>query len=362
MTPEELIRKRKRDELLKRANAAQPTTPTDGEQLLSENTKETLKAAGHWAGVIGKRAAELTQKGALVAAEKAKEVKAAVEARTAKNAEGRQKEEDDVDVNARSVLSSTLDEAQVSQIHQSMIVPHPAKSPGLLIPDGTGVAVMPVISWPSPGNVVLEGMEAGDVVAELIHVQPSGQTEMVMEPSDSRDSPAPEQKSNEPDANNSEPRATSDTHAASAKNEPPSRWPWIVGGVVAVALVAGATYVLQGKNDQSPLRTPAPVAPFATPAVPDQLPEVKEAPVEVPLPAVLPEQTRPEPTVEKPQPVAAPVVTAPAPIATQSMPSRKRASAPLPKKAPAPAAAQKNDWQQKASNDLDAWAEKSGIK
>ena len=63
MTPEELIRKRKRDELLKRANAAQPTTPTDGEQLVSENTKETLKAAGHWAGVIGKRAAELTQKG-----------------------------------------------------------------------------------------------------------------------------------------------------------------------------------------------------------------------------------------------------------------------------------------------------------
>lgn len=362
MTPEERIRKRKRDELLKRANAAQPTTPTDGEQLVSENTKETLKAAGHWAGVIGKRAAELTQKGALVAAEKAKEVKAAVEARTAKNAEGRHKEEDDVDVNARSVLSSTLDEAQASQIHQSMIVPHPEKSPGLMFPDGTEVAVIPAISWPSPGNVVLERMEAGDVVAEHTHVQPGGQTEMVMEPSDSRDSPAPEQKSDEPDANNSEPRATSDTHAASAKNEPPSRWPWIVGGVVAVALVAGATYVLQEKNDQSPLSTPAPVEPVATPAVPEKLQEVMEAPVVAPAPAVLPEKVRTEPTVEKPQPVAAQVVTAPAPIATQSMPARKLASAPLPKRAPAPAGAQKNDWQQKASNDLDAWAEKSGIK
>lgn len=360
MTPEERIRKRKRDELLKRANAAQPTTPTDGEQLVSENTKEALKAAGHWAGVIGKRAAELTQKGALVAAEKAKEVKAAVEARTAKNAEGRHKEEDDVDVNARSVLSSALDEAQASQIHQSMIVPHPAKSPGLLIPDGTGVAVIPVIRRPSPGNVVLEGMEAGDVVAELTHVQPGGQTEM--EPSDSRGSPAPEQKGNEPDANNSKPRDTSDTHAASAKNEPRSRWPWIVGGVVAVALVAGAIIFLQGKDDQPPPSAPAPVAPVAAPVVPEQVPEVMEARVVAPAPAVLPEEARTEPTVEKPQPVAAPVVTAPAPIETRSMPSRKHASAPLPKKAPAPAAAQENDWQQKASNDLDAWAEKSGIK
>ena len=53
MTPEELIRKRKRDELLKRANAAQTTAPSVEEKLVSDNTKETLKAAGHWAGVIG---------------------------------------------------------------------------------------------------------------------------------------------------------------------------------------------------------------------------------------------------------------------------------------------------------------------
>ena len=141
-----------------------------------------------------------------------------------------------------------------------------------------------------------------------------------------------------------------------------SRWPWVVGGVVAVVLVAGALYALQEKNDQPPPSASAPVAPVAAPVVPELVPEVVEAPVVEPAPAVLPEQARPVPTIAKPEPVAAPAVTASAPKEAQPKPSPKRASPPLPKKAPAPAAEQKNDWQQKASDDLDAWAEKSGIK
>ncbi|KAG0754098.1 hypothetical protein G6F22_021165 [Rhizopus arrhizus] len=77
-----------------------------------------------------------------------------------------------------------------------------------------------------------------------------------------------------------------------------------------------------------------------------------------PLPS---KQAEPEPAIEKPEPVAAPDVTASATIASQPKPSPKRAIAPLPRKATAPAAEPRNDWQQKANADLDAWAKKSGI-
>lgn len=397
MTPEELIRKRKRDELLKRANAAQPTTPTDGEQLVSENTKETLKAAGHWAGMIGKRAAELTQKGALAAAEKAREVKATVDTKLAKAAEERVEaaEEDtsspktvqlaEVEVTtqllkserAGSVLVGGMSlnvvhvdgevwedkapfaETAAEDVVEGLSVQEPAVIAGEtdeveVIEATLGAAPieqLPVVEAPGLAPEVgalshqpADGVEEPQVTDDVLIGQSELALSAVEEPSHSPDPTAP------------------DGPQVSLQSRPRSSWPWVVGGVVAVALVAGATYVLLGKNDQSAPSAPAPVAPVATPAVTEQLPEVMEAPLVAPAPAVLQEQARPEPTVEKPQPVAAPVVTAPAPIATQSMPSRKRASAPLPKKAPAPAAAQKNDWQQKASNDLDAWAEKSGIK
>ena len=440
MTPEELIRKRKRDELLKRANAAQPTTPTDGEQLVSENTKEALKAAGHWAGVIGKRAAELTQKGVAAAAEKAKEAKAQLDAKRAKTAEERaqateansstltvQPAKVDVakkflktetagslvaDGMARDLISvdgegregkapfaemavEDLVEALSDQVPAAMVGEGEAPLANLLQRDvADNLSVQSESDSPSFEGVSSEVIE--EVLAQLVEAgiddergflspEPPGDTAREMARSvlegagyaktsgarvsdladDSKFASSLEDPLGEPVPPPDDAYSEEVTQPCIGTDDTTPRlkaWPWLVGGVVAVALVAGATYVLQGKNDQSPLSTPAPVAPVATPAVPEKLPEVMEAPVVAPAPAVLPEKVRTEPTVEKPQPVAAPVVTAPAPIATQSMPSRKRASAPLPKKAPAPAAAQKNDWQQKASNDLDAWAEKSGIK
>jgi len=83
--------------------------------------------------------------------------------------------------------------------------------------------------------------------------------------------------------------------------------------------------------------------------------------VVAPAPAVLPEQPEPEPAIEKPEPDATLHVKASAPIATQPKPAQKRATAPLPRMTSAPAADPRNDWQQKADADLDAWAKKSGI-
>jgi len=72
MTPDELLRERKRRELLARANDASNATPSADEALVSDNAKQSLKAAGHWAGVLGKRAVEATKQGATIAADKAK--------------------------------------------------------------------------------------------------------------------------------------------------------------------------------------------------------------------------------------------------------------------------------------------------
>ncbi len=397
MTPEELIRKRKRDELLKRANAAQTTAPSVEEKLVSDNTKETLKAAGHWAGVIGKRAAELTQKGAAVAAEKARDVKATVDARLAKAAEER-------------VEATKEDWSSTPTVHQAEVEVATkflnSEGPGYLVADGMAQDLVLVDGEVWEGKAPSAEMAAEEVVEALPVHEPAaiareavavevGEATLVAAPIEQQpvvEAPdlAPEvgALSDLPADAVEEPQVTNDVSigqselALGAVEEPShspdatapegpqvslqsrlrSRWPWVAGGVVAVALVAGALYALQEKDDQPPPSASAPVAPVATPVVPEQVPEVVEAPVVAPSPAVPPEQARPEPPIEKPEPVAAPVVKAPTPILTQPKPSPKRASAPLPKKATAPAAEQKNDWQQKASDDLDAWAEKSGIK
>ncbi len=396
MTPEELIRKRKRDELLKRANAAQTTAPSVEEKLVSDNTKETLKAAGHWAGVIGKRAAELTQKGAAAAAEKARDVKATVDSRLAKAAEER------VEATEEGRSSTTTVQAAEVEVATKFLKSERADS---LVTDGMAHDLVLVDGEVCEGNAPTDEMASEDVVEALSVQEPAeipgeagavdvgeavlveAQTEQLQivevpglapevgavsdQPADGVEEPqvtddvsigqselslgAVEEPSHSPDA------TAPEGPQVSLQSRLRSRWPWVVGGVVAVALAAGAIYFLQEKNDQPPI-APAPVAPVATPVVPEQVAEVVEAVVAAPAPAVLPEQARPEPTIEKPEPVATPVVSASAPIATQSMPSPKRSSPPLPKKSPAPAAEQKNDWQQKASDDLDAWAEKSGIK
>ena len=397
MTPEELIRKRKRDELLKRANAAQTTAPSVEEKLVSDNTKETLKAAGHWAGVIGKRAAELTQKGAAVAAEKARDVKATVDARLAKATEER------VEATKEDWSSTpTVQQAEVEVATKFLN----SEGPGYLVADGMAQDLVLVDGEVCEGKAPTDEMASEDVV-EALSVQESAaipgeagavevgeavlveaqteQLQVVEVPGLAPEVGAP---SDQPADGVEEPQVTDDVSigqsglAPGAVEEPGrspdapapegphtslqsrlrTRWPGVLGGVVAVSLVAGALHFLQEKNEQPPPSASAPVAPIATPVVPEQVSEVVEAPVVAPAPAVLPEQARPEPTVEKLEPVSAPVVKAPTPIATQSMPSPKRVSAPLPKKAPAPSAEQKNDWQQKASDDLDAWAEKSGIK
>lgn len=428
MTPEELIRKRKRDELLKRANAAQTTAPSVEEKLVSDNTKETLKAAGHWAGVIGKRAAELTQKGAAAAAEKARDVKATVDARLAKAAEERVEATEEgrsstptvqpVEVKVPFVEMAAEDLVDALSVHEPAAIAGEDEAPlahlsqqdvadalsvqsesdsllfeaaetlsnrgGAWSPSalldvanelGADDARVTKTSWGAAVNTNgLPPQEAQELIQSVKDAFYDGLASRATEADEveevDEDPTVPsvftetaETFSAVPEGSSQPPHAASvEQQVTPSQSNPRTRWPWVLGSVVAVALVAGALHFLQEKNEQPPPSASAPVAPVVAPVVPEQVSEVVEAPVVAPAPAVLPEQARPVPTIAKPEPVAAPAVTVSAPKEAQPKPSPKRASPPLPKKAPAPAAEQKNDWQQKASDDLDAWAEKSGIK
>ncbi|MDQ7272764.1 hypothetical protein O0J72_11605 [Stenotrophomonas sp. Sm3212] len=394
MTPEERIQQRKREELLKRANATPTASPTQEERLVSDGMKENLKAASHWAGVISRRTAELTQKGVAAAAEKAKEVKATVDAKRARSAEER--------VQATEAESGPTVQPTEAEVATKSLKGEDA---GSLVVDGMAQDLVLVDGEVGEGKAPFAEMAAEDLVDALSAREPAaiaveaeavGVSETNLEPGVTEQRPVVEAARFAPEADApsyqpadavKEPQVTDDVStgqgklAATAAEElgpspdaqapeaaqaslhstPRSRWPWVLVGVVAVALVVGAIYFLLGKNNQVPPSTPAPMAPVATPAAPEQLPEVVEVPVVAPAPAVLSEQAKPEATIEKPAPVAAPPVSTTAPIAPQPMPSPKRATAPLPRKPPAPAAEPRNDWQQKANADLDAWAKKSGI-
>lgn len=370
-------------------------SPLGDNKVVSDNTKEALKTAGHWAGMIGKRAAELTHKGVAAAAEKAKEAKAQLDAKRSKTAEERLKAteaksstltvqpakvdvvqnflktdtagslvadgmaQDHVRVNGDDIEDkASFEEMAAEDLVEALSVHEPAAIAGEADAVEVGEAVLfagqtepqPVVEAP---GLAQELNALSDLPAEAL-VEPQvtddvsiGQSELALG--------AVEEPSNSPDGTPPE------IPQASLQSMPRFRWPWVVGGVVAVALVAGAIYFLQEKNDQSPPSAPAPVAPVATPVVPQQPPEAVEAPVNAPFPALLSEQTGPGPTIEKPEPVVGPVVADSARKEAQPKPSTQRAPATMPKKVRAPVSEPKSDWQQKANADLDAWAKKSGI-
>ncbi|MBH1839225.1 hypothetical protein I5W21_06115 [Stenotrophomonas maltophilia] len=414
MTPEERIQQRKREELLKRAKATPTASPTQEERLVSDGMKENLKAASHWAGVISRRTAELTQKGVAAAAEKAKEAKAQLDAKRAREAQEHRAVEEKPQDAPLTVEQEMLVRQLTSDAAAPVLVGAGDKGmftvwelvdefgePGAQVADGldgannfvpdpgavtsltksqlgseqflfgeTGAGMTSNVLLAS-GGVVSDGMDGLRGAAKealgansTIHVPAAlaGEGAAPLADLSQQDVVDTLSVSAVPEGSSQPPHAASvEQQVTPSQLSSRSRLPWVVAGVVAVALAAGAIYFLLGKNNQVPPSTPAPASPVATPAVPEQLPEVVEAPVVAPAPAVLPEQAEPKPRMNKPEPVAAPAVTVTDPIATQPKPSPKRATAPLPRKAPAPAAEPRNDWQQKANADLDAWAKKSGI-
>ncbi|MEW2846873.1 hypothetical protein AB1A86_05710 [Stenotrophomonas maltophilia] len=159
MTPEEknqIMLQRKRKELLERARATPTASPTQEERLVSDGMKENLKAASHWAGVISRRTAELTQKGVAAAAEKAKEVKATVDAKRARSAEEK--------VQATEAKSSpTVQPTEADLATKSL----KGEDPGSLVVDGMAQELVRVDGEVGEGKAPFAEMATEDLVDAL---------------------------------------------------------------------------------------------------------------------------------------------------------------------------------------------------
>ena len=138
-------------------------SPLGDNKVVSDNTKEALKTAGHWAGVIGKRAAELTHKGVAAAAEKAKEAKAQLDAKRSKTAEERLK--------ATEAKSSTLT-VQPAKVD---VVPNFLKTDtaGSLVADGMAQDHVRVNGDDMEDKASFEEMAAEDLVEALSVHEPA---------------------------------------------------------------------------------------------------------------------------------------------------------------------------------------------
>lgn len=425
----ERAREQRKRELQTTRDDTLGVSPLGDNKVVSDNTKEALKTAGHWAGVIGKRAAELTQKGVVAAAEKAKEAKAQLDAKREKAAEERVQAAEaksstprvqPVEVKATFAEIGAEDMVDALSVHEPAAIAGEGEAPVVHLSQQDVADALSVQSesdsllfkaaetlanrggaWsPSALLNVVNELDVGDArvtkaswggAVNTDGLPPQEAQELIQSVRDDfidekrrvRERVREAYDVNGADEASTAPNVfTEPVETSSAEGEgfsqppeaapveqlitpsqpsPRSRWPWLVGGVVAVALVAGVIYFQQEKNDQPAPSAPAPVAPVAVPVVPEQVPEVVEAPVVAPAPAGLPALARPEPTIEKPEPVVAPVVTDSARKEAQPKPSPQRAPATMPKKVRAPVSEPKSDWQQKANADLDAWAKKSGI-
>lgn len=404
----ERAREQRKRELPKTHGDTQSGSPLGDDQLLSDNTKETLRAAGQWAGAIGKRAAELTQKGVVIAAEKARDVKATVDAKRAKDAEARSHVGAAVSLDTATVQSSIVEEAARSDCNEQELDQSIEESSVPVVEDGSGAQstvdqLLFVADGVRQGNAPYLGVAPEDVVeaqtdaaAETTEgaplAQPSEVKELLPEKeggaipddqSELAEAPAvtngvsmgsqdsersvsqkPESKAQTsavPEAKARMSGGSMTTTAAPTKHESRTRIPWMVGGVVAVALAAGAFYYMRGKDEQPQPSAPAPVAPKVSSSEPEPMAEVVDAPVVLPARQAAPVPAILVPEVDTPVPATQSKVGATALKQARATPSPSRATAPKPRKAPASTPDQKSDWQQKANADLDAWAKKAGI-
>lgn len=279
--------------------------------------KENLKAASHWAGVISKRTAELTQKGVAAGAEKAKEVKATVDAKRARSAEGRvqateaesgptvqpTEAEDLVGALSAREPAAIAVEAEAVDVSEANLEPRVREqSPVVEAPRFAPEADAPSYQ---PADAVNELQVTDDIS--------TGQGELA--------AIAAEELGPSPDAKASE------AARATLHSIPRSRWPLVVAGVVAVALVGDDLLLTWERRSGATEHTAA----RGTGSHSSRSRAVARgggSPVVAPAPAVLPEQAEPEPAIEKPEPDATLHVKASAPIATQPKPAQKRATAP----------------------------------
>ncbi|MFY2764345.1 hypothetical protein [Arenimonas sp. MALMAid1274] len=327
---------------------ASRTEPAPDDALLSEGTLEVLKDAGHLAARLGRWTWAKTKDGCTFALAKGGEVKATWRLR-------RLKHQTFVAVEAPKAIGPDDEEAHVlvfgrdNEISRGTIEKmlaalqdrDPDGQEGAHLSDGVGTLpaelspLIDVMIKPGVDFAPLEGLDGHSIAAALSGPHP--------------ETPAPE---------NDEPAS-----AAALLVE----WPgssaralrFIHVMFVFLALLSAALFFAWWKKHGAPeaepaaaavptseVSVPTPVEAIPAPVARPTVVEVAVEPVAAPTPVVEPAP------VQLPPPVRAPDARAAKPSAAPVRPAVAK-----PKPVPAPA----EEWQDKAAEDIDAWAEQMGI-
>ena len=390
MTPEELIKQREQRKLLAAAAQAKSTTQTDAEKIISDAAKENLKTAGRLAASLGKTLADKTKQAAAVAADKGREaqeslVRRAEEAKARRDAEAAEQ--------ARLEGERTRERAEQMPIAQpeARAVETVSAQPEPML---TTAAPLVVEAAPTPAEEP-EATSATDIDAVISTLgsdvqkgeQPAPPEQAPVEPkapevqeaasSNPTQPPVsafktmPTQATAKPQASQAKSGASSYAVSAVASNK--QGWQRLAGASVAVLLLGGT--LAWWATHRSPENALGPQADAATvvkapkrPPVPAALVPSAPPKAEAIQPVIAPREEKSRmaasvsevPKAAMPPKVevasAAPPVT-PAPVAKAdttpaSKPKPRSTSKPAPKTEP------KNDWQDQANSDIDAWAEK----
>ncbi|WP_139119801.1 hypothetical protein [Xanthomonas graminis] len=382
MTPEELIKQREQRKLLAAAAQAKSTSPTDAEKIVSDATKENFKSAGRLAANIGKAVADKTKQAAAMAAEKGREAqealaKRAEEAKVKKEAEAAEQTRLEPERARKAGEQGALAQLEVQTTEAVSVRPEKA----LLVSDPLSAEVVPTpeaslasdvdvaISTPAP-VVHIEEEDAppeqapSPLRASMVQeVAPSN----APQPLGTASKPMPSKAVAKSVTNPAKPAKTSPVVSAPASAKQGRQR--VVGAGVAVLVLAGALAWWFSARSTDPVsdlhvETTVEVVPPAqppvaiAPAVPAPPKTEDLSPVtalqEASVPAAVSKASRAA-IPSKAQPaVAAPAATPAAAAKLQA----SRVSKPKQSVTETPKAEQKNDWQDQANSDIDAWAEK----
>lgn len=379
---EQRMRERARQRLRESIKAQQETpagSPLGDDQVVSDAAKARLKQAGGIAEMAAKWTADKVVAATGTAWEKAKEAKAHLDAKREKDSE----EQPAIEATSRVIDTSV--ESPVERVEEAVtdpdlsLEPSVDASPGVLVAeevltDPAELKQAEEINVPSQEDGVAptddqaqlevagslsgsppEKVESEQTVA-LVEVVPVVGAAPVAQEADAPRFVTPARAMND---------AVEEcvTVASPAQSATTFQWrrPWIVGSVLVAALGVGAFLFLSGKEAQpEPTGSASTAEVAATPAAPERSAEVKPA-VPAPAPFEATVQSTPALQVEEPEKAPAPTQVAVAAVRSQTTPPTQRQKGSTPKKASVPEGANKNEWQQKANADLDAWAKKSGI-
>ena len=403
MSNDDLMRKARLAAMLEASGEAapppKPTAKKSDDALVSDNTKAALKTAGTLAGMAGKWGLGKAKQAAAVTAEKTKEAQEAAVAKF----EAAQHARAEAAVAKESAPAETSPDIELTA-HGSLVTDGMV-SEAVVLPDAESEAPLEGIATQDiaealpqtaesdvhdePGSLSIEPLgsdaqeEAQTVVEEADYTTTfaaplsasTGDPELVLPIEDPLGEPAPL-----PDDPYSEELSQPTTGTDDEPGLPRKIWPWAAGGVVCLGLVAFFAF---GPSDTVPkpaatptpsvAMPPAPVEvepPMDVPAAVVDQPDLVPVAVEV-APAVEPAPEPDEARAVEPQPVVVEqpaVKVEPKPVARavqaapRATPQPAERPAPRPvQRAPAAPAKVEPQWQDKAKQDMDRWAQDMGI-